>query len=299
MTTYSKESSSRRTATFGRLPCLISNPRNRGGFSLIELAVVVGIIAILAGLLLPALARSKARSQAIMCMNNYRHLGLAWTMYSGDNNDHLAYNQAPSPATLTFAPPANPSWVNNIMDWELTPGNTNQNFVNQSILGYYASYTGNIFHCPADHALSQVQIQAGWSGRVRSVSMNGMVGDPGNVFQNETNRNNPGYEQFVKESDFRDPSSIFVFLDEHPDSINDGYFLNQDNQLEWLDLPASYHNGGGSFSFADGHTEIHRWACASTVRPNIAGGAGLVIQLSPTDTADFNWVLRRTSIPIK
>jgi prepilin-type processing-associated H-X9-DG protein len=171
--------------------------------------------------------------------------------------------------------------------------------VNQSLLGYYASFSPNIFHCPADHFLSSAQINAGWSGRVRSVSMNAMVGDPGTVFQNDTNINNPGFEQFVKESDFRDPSSIFVFLDEHPDSIDDGYFLNTGTVSEWVDLPASYHNGGGSFSFADGHTEIHRWVCASTVRPNVPGGAALPMSLAPDDTADFNWVLKRTSIALK
>jgi prepilin-type N-terminal cleavage/methylation domain-containing protein/prepilin-type processing-associated H-X9-DG protein len=299
VTTYSKESFSRPTALFGPSRCFSINRRKRGGFTLIELLVVVGIIGILAGLLLPALERSKSRGQAIMCMNNYRHLGLSWTMYSTDNNDRLAYNQAPNRQTLTFASPSSPNWVNNIMDWELTPGNTNVDFVNQSVLGYYANFSPSIYHCPADRALSSVQINAGWTKRVRSVSMNAMVGDPGSVLQNETNVNNPGFEQFVKESDFRDPSSIFVFLDEHPDSIDDGYFLNTDTNLEWVDLPASYHNGGGSFSFADGHTEIHRWVCASTVRPPQPGAADLVMKLAPNDTADFNWVLKRTSIPVR
>ncbi len=197
-----------------------------------------------------------------------------------------------------FAPTVSPNWMNNIMDWELTPGNTNLNFVTQSVLAPFASYSANIYHCPADRYVSDVQKNAGWTSRVRSVSMNAMVGDSGTLLQNGVNVNNPGYQQFVKESDFRDPSSIFVFLDEHPDSIDDGYFLNSPptsgNPAEWVDLPGSYHNGGGSFSFADGHTEIHRWHCASTMPP--WNNAQLPITLAAGDTADFDWVIQHTSI---
>jgi prepilin-type N-terminal cleavage/methylation domain-containing protein/prepilin-type processing-associated H-X9-DG protein len=279
----------------GRLP----QPNGQAAFTLIELMVVTVIIGILAGLLLPALQRSKNRAQAITCINNSKQLMYAWQMYPSENDNRLVANLGGDPGHRTFAPTASPNWVNNIMDWELSPDNTNLDFLNRStcLLGNYVSGSQNIFHCPADRALSAVQKAAGWTGRVRSISMNAMVGDPGNLLQKgyNVNVNNPRYQQFLKESDMQDPSSIFVFLDEHPDSINDGYFLNTEGS-RWIDLPGSYHNGGGSFSFADGHVIVHRWSCDSTVRPPVPDGAGLPIDLRADEMADFEWVLRHTSV---
>lgn len=272
--------------------------KQRGGFTLIELGVVVALIALLAGLLLPALSRSKARAQAITCMNNSKQLALAWMMYSGDNNMRLAYNLGSGPQASSQVSLSTPNWVNDQMDWDLTSGNTNLGFVNQSILGGY-TLNPSVYHCPSDHALSPIQRKAGWSERVRSVSMNAMVGDPGSLLANGMNVFNPGYQQFLTESDFRDPASIFVFLDEHPDSIDDGFFLNMAGNLEWLDLPGSYHNGGGSFAFADGHTEIHRWSSANTVRPPLPDAFRGPQPVNPKDRADFDWVINHMSFKIQ
>jgi prepilin-type processing-associated H-X9-DG protein len=107
--------------------------------------------------------------------------------------------------------------------------------------------------------------------------------------------NNPHYNQFLKMSDFRSTTGIFVFIEEHPDSINDGYFLNRPNRLEWTDLPASWHNGAANLTFADGHAENRRWSYASTRKPPRPDGANLPFTIAPDELADFVWLMRRTS----
>ena len=251
-----------------------SSARGRA-FTLIELLVVIAIIAILASLLLPALARAKAKAQGILCLNNTRQLGLAWVLYADDHNGHLAYNLGGDVKIRGVAPATYLNWVNNVLNWELKPDNTNLATIKEASLGPYTSKAANVYRCPSDNVLSGIQRSAGWAQRVRSYSMNAMIGDAGDLSVTGYNRNNPDYVQFFNISAIPEPSKIFVFLDEHPDSINDGYFINKAYDWEWIDLPASYHNGAASFSFADGHSETHRWRLDSTKPPSQPDAAPL------------------------
>jgi len=275
------------------------------GFTLIELLVVIAIIAILAGLLLPALSQARGRAQSIICLNNTKQLLLGWQIYAGDFGERLPYNLGMAGSSFR----TNLNWVNNVMTWDLSSDNTNPATLTDASLGSFVGGNTRIYGCPADHALSSVQAAAGWTGRIRSYSMNAMVGNAGNFSVNGYNVNNPGYTQFFKLTQIPQPSEIFVFLDEHPDSIDDGYFLNQSrenggyhgtyNNAEWTHLPASYHGGAAGFSFADGHSSLHRWQEPGTICPPFPNAANLPIAI-PSNPAsaqmDFDWVLEHMSV---
>jgi len=267
----------------------------RSGFTLIELLVVLALIAVLAAMLLPVLNQARARAQGFQSVNNTRQLVLAWFLYSDDHNGRLTYNLAgpldgKSPAIKT-----NLNWVNNKLTWELDSDNTNTATLTEASLGLYANRVTQIYRCPADRVLSAEQRKAGWQHRVRSYSMNAMVGDAGELTSSGANQNNPSYVQFFRITDIPRPSDIFVFVEEHPDSINDGYYLNKFYENQWNDLPASDHNGTAPFAFADGHAQLHRWQSPSTIRPPDPDALKFPLRLSANDTADLKWVLERTS----
>ncbi len=270
--------------------------RGRGAFTVLELLVVIAIVGILASLVLPALSKAKAKGQSTFCSNNLRQLGIALQVFADDHEDVLPYNMGTDGIRKTVQSKQYLNWANNVMSWELDSDNTNTALLSAGGLGPYLSGVTSVFRCPADHVLSQVQKEAGWDSRVRSVSMNAMLGNAGEFLAGSVNTNNPGYRQFFRMSDVPQPSQIFAFVEEHPDSINDGYFINRFYHYEWIDLPASYHNGGANFVFADGHAEFQRWRNARTMPPAFPDAAQLPKDIPYAEREDFYWVLSHTSI---
>ena len=268
----------------------------RSGFTLIELLVVIALVGILSALLLPALSGARSRAQGMQCLNNVRQLALGSRMYADDYQDHLPYNVGGAGTHRGVAARHALNWAYGILDWELTPDNTNDLRLVRSGLAPYVAGNAAVYRCPSDRVLSSLQRAEGWDRRVRSYSMNAMMGNAGAASVSGANVNNPSYVQFFRLTQVPSPARMFVFLDEHPDSINDGYFLNRGDEREWIDLPASFHNGAAALSFADGHAELRQWVEASTRQPARPDGAPLPLYLGYSELADWKWVLERMSV---
>ena len=258
-------------------------------FTLIELLVVIAIIAILASLLLPALAKAKTKAQGILCMSNLKQIALAWHMYAQDNNDRLAINGTASDT---------PGWVAGWLDFTSAPDNTNTVKLldpRYAKLGPYLQ-SAAVYKCPADQ--SKVRIGGKTYSRVRSMAMSTMVAcDEGRSWGPS-----PPYMLYFKLSDFSitGPGGVFVFIDEHPDSLNNGAFgvMMSSPQLPQLarifDFPASFHNDACGLSFADGHAEIHKWIDPRT-KPKPKYANTLALGVASPNNQDMIWLSDRAS----
>jgi len=273
------------------------------GFTLIELLVVIAIIAILAALLLPVIDIGKRRAAGIGCMNSHRQLALAWRMYADDNNDALLFASESHDWDKLWT--ADYAWVTGTLTYSPNdPNNWNPDLtIKKSPMWPYTGKNLAVWKCPAD--FSGVTANGRFMPRVRSMSMNVFLGGWGGT---DGNWGAPfsAYKIYMKMTELIDPgpANTFVFLDMREDSIDMGNFAtqmagwpNNPGNYGFFDLPGYYHHKAGGFSFADGHSEIHRWRDSRTMPPIVSGGY-VNDQFRSPNNQDVEWLQFRTTRPL-
>ena len=299
----------------------VFGPRvSKRGFTLTELFVVITMVAILVTLSLPARSSTRFRDRQVQCLNNCKQLASAWHLYATDYGHYPPNPDDPGNGITYHHWVPNAAAASGSSVFNPDPYYDGRNCLVAQYLG------GNIaiFHCPADlrTGLYSGTQNPALIGKiipaVRTVSASGAVGTVCDGFWNcgahdntpprhpvngpwldgthSACRGNGVYATFGKPSDFTviSPSMVFMIADENPDSINDGALgtVAALNNLQYIDWPASLHNGACTFSFCDGHAEAHKWL------GNILQGPFIGSRITPIDAAnraDLVWLANHSS----
>lgn len=277
---------------------------NRSGFTLIELLAVVAVLTVLSAILASGFAQTHPGSRAVLCLNHLRQLTLGWQQYADDYHGLLLTCQD---GILGDNGITRPIWVSGGLDFNSNNRSNwdpNQDLA-KSPLWPYVGRNASVFRCPEDPASVRVAGVTSPVPRVRSMSMS-QAFSRGEWLDKSYNTSQKFWRTYQKAGTIVKPANTFVFVDEHPDSINDAAFASActGNQAsdspglaQIIDYPADYHDGGCGFSFSDGHSEIHKWVGSKVARAPITLTGTLALNVSAGNSwIDMHWLAANTSV---
>ncbi len=222
----------------------------RTGFTLIELLVVIAIIALLMSILMPALNRAKEQAQRSICLSNLKQLTLAWIMYADNNDDKLVNGDTGEYTNIHIN---ETPWV--LKNWQA--GVTESQKRDAILDGALWSYCKNlkIYKCPSVNKIARTREQ-------EKVFRTYAVVDSMNC----KDWPDMDAEMIKKRMDIPEPAYRIVFLDDGGTSpAAMGGWTVQVHEERWWDPPPVRHGDGTTFSFADGHSEYHKWVDQRTI----------------------------------